>query len=91
MQAEPMNCTSWFLNGYFNELILVIVLVLRVLYRLRFLSEQAPFDVTTFSYIVPLLTQIFTKGAVGLTEEDDPLEQTALSLDVVNFHCGECE
>ncbi|KAJ3552008.1 hypothetical protein NM688_g4384 [Phlebia brevispora] len=64
-------------------------LVPRVLYRLRFLSEQSPFDVTTFAYTTPLLTQIFTKGAVGLTEEDDPLEQATLSLDIIKFHCGE--
>ena len=34
--------------------------------------------------------QIFTKGAIGITEEDDPLEQAALALDVVKFHAAEC-
>ena len=66
------------------------VLLLRVLYRLRFLSEQAALDVETFSYLTPLVTEIFTKGAIGLTEEDDPLEQAALALDIVKFHSGEC-
>ena len=66
-------------------------LVLRVLHRLRFLSEQVPFDVATYSYTAPLLTQIFMKGGIGLTEDDDPLEQVALALDFVKFHCGECK
>ncbi|PSR76114.1 hypothetical protein PHLCEN_2v8664 [Hermanssonia centrifuga] len=64
-------------------------LLLRVLYRLRFLAEQAPLDVATFSYMSPLLSQIFVKGGLGLTEEDDPLEQVALALDLIKFHCGE--
>lgn len=65
-------------------------LLLRVLYRLRFLSEQAPLDVETFAFVTPLLSQIFSKGAIGLMEDDDPLEQTALALDVVKFHSADC-
>jgi hypothetical protein len=65
-------------------------LVLRVLYRLRSLSEQAPLDSATFSYSYPLLHQVLVKGGIGVTEEDDPLEQVALSLDIIKFHCGEC-
>jgi hypothetical protein len=65
--------------------------VLRVLYKLRFLSEQVPFDVATFSYMSPLLSQIFNKGGIGLTEEDDPLEQAALALELVKFHSAECK
>ena len=68
-----------------------VALVLRVLYRLRFLTEQVPFEVATFSYMSPLLNQILSKGGIGLTEEDDPLEQVALSLDLVKFHSAECE
>ncbi|KAI0316101.1 ARM repeat-containing protein [Amylostereum chailletii] len=64
-------------------------LILRVLYRLRSLSEQTPLDAATFSYAYPLLHQVLLRGGIGLTEEDDPLEQVALSLDVVKFHCGE--
>lgn len=62
-----------------------------MLHRLRFLSEQVPFDVATFSYASPLLNQIFFKGAIGLTGDDDPLEQAALALDLVKFHTGECK
>ncbi|THH11230.1 hypothetical protein EW146_g8121, partial [Bondarzewia mesenterica] len=66
-------------------------LISRVLYRLRSLSEQAPLDSATFSYIYPLLNLILLKGGIGLTEEDDPLEQVTLSLDIIKFHCGEFE
>lgn len=50
-----------------------------------------PFDVATYSYTAPLLAQIFLKGGIGLTEDDDPLEQVALALDLVKFHSGECK
>ena len=66
-------------------------LVLRVLYRLRSLSEQSPFDAATFSYTSPLLTQVLVKGGVALAEEDDPLEQVTLAVDIIRFHSGECE
>ncbi|OBZ65072.1 Translational activator GCN1 [Grifola frondosa] len=64
-------------------------LVLRVLYRLRSLSEQSPFDAATYCYASPLLSQVLLKGGVGLTEDDDPLEQVVLALDIIKFHCGE--
>ncbi|KAH9175038.1 ARM repeat-containing protein [Lactarius sanguifluus] len=65
-------------------------LVLRVLYRLRSLSEQTPLDSATFSYAFPLVEQVIQKGGILTGEEDDPLEQVALSLDIVKFHSGEC-
>ncbi|KAI0628364.1 ARM repeat-containing protein [Trametes polyzona] len=64
-------------------------LIIRVLYRLRTLSEQSPFDAATYSYASPLLSQILLKGGIALAEEDDPLEQIAISLDIIKFHCGE--
>ncbi|CAL1711997.1 unnamed protein product [Somion occarium] len=64
-------------------------LVSRVLYRLRSLSERAPFDSATYSYAYPLLSQVLVNGGIGLTEEDDPLEQIVLSLQIVKFHSGE--
>ncbi|TBU31959.1 ARM repeat-containing protein [Dichomitus squalens] len=63
-------------------------LVIRVLYRLRTLSEQTPFDAATFGYASPLLSQVLVKGGIAIGEEDDPLEQIALSLDIIKFHCG---
>ncbi|KAI0644913.1 ARM repeat-containing protein [Trametes meyenii] len=64
-------------------------LIIRVLYRLRSLSEQAAFDAATYCYASCLLSQILSKGGIALTEEDDPLEQVSLSLDIIKFHCGE--
>ncbi len=69
----------------------LFVLLLRVLHRLRFLAEQSTFDVATYAYLSPLLQQILRQGGIGLTEEDDPLEQVALALDIVSFHSGECK
>jgi hypothetical protein len=67
-------------------------LVLRVLYRLRTLSENAPLDGATFSYAAPLLAVILKTGGLGLQAEDsDPAEQIVLVLDIINFHSGECE
>lgn len=62
-----------------------------MLYRLRTLSEQTPFDAATYCYAAPLLSQILLKGGIALAEEDDPLEQIAISLDVIKFHSGECK
>jgi hypothetical protein len=66
-------------------------LVLRVLYRLRTLSELSSFDAATFSYASPLLNLVLQKGGVGIeTEEDDAGEQIILVLDIINFHSSEC-
>lgn len=65
-------------------------LVLRVLYRLRTLSEQSPFDAATFSYAAPLFNEILIKGGVGIEGEDDPGEQIILVLDIISFHAAEC-
>ncbi|KZT22524.1 ARM repeat-containing protein [Neolentinus lepideus HHB14362 ss-1] len=64
-------------------------LISRILYRLRFLSEQAPLDAASFSYAFPLLSQVLVKGGIALSEEDDLLEQVTLALDIIKFHCSE--
>src|SRR5258708_1656532 len=68
-----------------------IVLELRILYRLRFLSEQATFDAATFSYAFPLLSHILVTGGVIGGEESEPVEQEALTVEIFKFHTGECE
>ena len=77
-----------FLNG-------TTALVLRVLYRLRTLSEQAPFDAATFSFSFFLLGCVARKGGVGIEkggeqDGDEALEQVSLVLDVIKFHRNEC-
>ncbi|KAK7030667.1 TOG domain-containing protein [Favolaschia claudopus] len=64
-------------------------LVIRVLHRLRFLSEQAPFDSATFSYAFPLLAQVLARGGIDSEDEDILLEQVALALEIIKFHCAE--
>lgn len=62
-------------------------LVLRVLYRLRTLSEQSAFDGPTFSYVSPLLSCVVENGdVIGSTEEDEPLERVALVINIMSFH-----
>ena len=61
-----------------------------MLYRLRFLSEQAPFDVATFSYAYPLLGQVLSQGGIAVDGVDEGIEQVALALGIIKFHCGEC-
>ena len=73
----------------------MIALVLRVLYRLRTLSEQAPFDAATFGFAFFLLGRVARTGGVGISkggeqDEDEALEQVALVLDVIKFHRSEC-
>ncbi|KAJ7720581.1 armadillo-type protein [Mycena maculata] len=64
-------------------------LVIRVLHRLRSLSEQAPFDSATFSYAFPLLAQVLTLGGITPEDEEEALEQVALALDTIKFHCAD--
>lgn len=66
------------------------MLVLRVLYRLRSLSEQAPFDVATFSYAFPLLARVLYQGGIAVSEDEEALEQVALVLGILKFHCSKC-
>ncbi|PFH47401.1 hypothetical protein AMATHDRAFT_152123 [Amanita thiersii Skay4041] len=64
-------------------------LIIRVLYRLRSLSEQTPFDGPTFSYGYPLLTQVLNHGGISAADEDEALEQVMLALNIVKFHCNQ--
>ncbi|KAK2463021.1 hypothetical protein APHAL10511_004676 [Amanita phalloides] len=64
-------------------------LIIRVLYKLRSLSEQATFDGPTFSYAYPLLSQVLKRGGISASDEDEALEQVTLALNIVKFHCGQ--
>ncbi|KAG7093730.1 hypothetical protein E1B28_007382 [Marasmius oreades] len=64
-------------------------LVLRVLHRVRYVSEHAPFDSSTFSYIFPLLHHVVLEGGVPTEDPEEILEQLTLAQDIVRFHCGE--
>ncbi|SNX84044.1 related to translation activator GCN1 [Melanopsichium pennsylvanicum] len=68
-------------------------LVLRILYRLRSLSEQSPLDAGTVAFIDPLIVRIVHAGGFGVDPEDTDsvLEQIQLSLDFIDFHGSACE
>ncbi|PBK90411.1 ARM repeat-containing protein [Armillaria gallica] len=64
-------------------------LITRVLHRLRYLSEQSPFDPATFSYIFPLIRHVLAQGGVSTEDVEEREEQLALALHTIKFHCGE--
>ena len=68
-------------------------LVLRILYRLRSLSEQSPLDAGTVAFIDPLIVRIVRAGGFGVDAEDTDsvLEQIQLSLDFIDFHGSACD
>ncbi|GAA5915522.1 hypothetical protein JCM6882_005925 [Rhodosporidiobolus microsporus] len=67
-------------------------LVARVLYQLRYLAEQQPFDAGTYAYAAPLVSTILRSGGVGLEkgQSEQALEQLALALDFAAFHARQC-
>ncbi|KAK0553938.1 translational activator of GCN4 [Tilletia horrida] len=67
--------------------------VLRVLYRVRFLSEQLPLDLATVAFLAPLIHRIIEVGGLGVEEgdQDGVFEQMQLALDFLTFHCEACE
>ncbi|GAA5901674.1 hypothetical protein JCM8208_001574 [Rhodotorula glutinis] len=68
-------------------------LVSRVLFQLRYLAEQQPFDAGTFAYAAPLVSKILRTGGVGIVagaEGNNAMEQLALALDFVSFHARQC-
>ena len=66
-------------------------LMTRILYRLRFVSEQRPFDTVSLAYVLPLIFVIVgrSKGDEARAEEEE--EQLLLALEFLSLHCGSCE
>ncbi|BGP12338.1 hypothetical protein JCM10213_003855 [Rhodosporidiobolus nylandii] len=67
-------------------------LVSRVLYQLRYLAEQQPFDAGTYAYAAPLVSKILRTGGVGVDKSmaEQALEQLTLSLEFAAFHARQC-
>ncbi|KAK4931831.1 translational activator of GCN4 [Elasticomyces elasticus] len=65
-------------------------LVTRLLYRLRFLGEQRPFDTVTLSYILALVFLVLEKGGIDRTAGDDADEQIILAVEFLSFHTSVC-
>lgn len=64
----------------------MIDLATRVLYRLRFMSEQRPFDSVSLSYIFPLISMVLQHNGVGTSDANESVEQVTLALDFLSFH-----
>ncbi|KAJ1305968.1 hypothetical protein OPQ81_010683 [Rhizoctonia solani] len=64
-------------------------LIVRVLYRLRSLSEHSPFDPSTYAYMSPFIDHVIRSGSIATATPEEALEQVTLALDIIQFHCGE--
>ncbi|KAL5335026.1 armadillo-type protein [Aspergillus crustosus] len=63
-------------------------LVTRILYRLRFASEQRPLDNSSLAYALPLLYTILTHNGVDEEKGEEEGEQVLLALEILAFHSG---
>ncbi|PLB47063.1 ARM repeat-containing protein [Aspergillus steynii IBT 23096] len=63
-------------------------LVTRILYRLRFASEQRPFDISSLAYLLPLIFAIISQNGVDEQDAEQEGEQVLLALEFLSFHSG---
>ncbi|KAH7091864.1 translational activator GCN1 [Auriculariales sp. MPI-PUGE-AT-0066] len=61
-------------------------LLLRVLYRLRSLSERQPFEPATLTLASIMTSAVATAGGLGSSDSEEALEQVALVVDIFSFH-----
>lgn len=66
-------------------------LVTRILYRLRFSSEQRPFDSVSLAYILPLIFAVLENQGLGLSATDEADEQLTLAFEFLSFHADTCK
>jgi hypothetical protein len=67
------------------------VLVTRVLYRLRILGEQRPFDAVSLSYMLPLMHIVLRCNGIGFKNQDEADEQVTLAIEFLSFHSDICK
>ncbi|GAB7360485.1 hypothetical protein MBLNU230_g8436t1 [Neophaeotheca triangularis] len=65
-------------------------LVTRLLYRLRSLGEQRPFDTVSLSYIFALMFLVLGQGGIDRPAGEDADEQMMLAMDFLSFHTDTC-
>ncbi|KAF4549025.1 eIF-2-alpha kinase activator GCN1-like protein [Elsinoe fawcettii] len=63
--------------------------VTRILYRLRFLSEQRPFDPATLAYALHLVFIVLEQGSIEKSGEEAD-EQLILAGEILTFHTDVC-
>ncbi|KAK9239459.1 armadillo-type protein [Lipomyces kononenkoae] len=61
-------------------------LVTRILYRLRFLSEQIPLDAISLIYILPIILLVFEKMGIDCSNSEEKDEQLILAIDILTLH-----
>ena len=66
-------------------------LVTRLLYRLRFASEQRPFDGISLIYLLPLIFAVLKQNGIARPTGDEADEQVTLALEILSFHTDACE
>lgn len=65
-------------------------LVTRLLYRLRSLGEQRPFDTVSLSYIMSLLFLVLENGGINRPAGEDADEQLVLAIEILSYHTETC-
>lgn len=66
-------------------------LATRVLYRLRFASEQRPFDTASLAYTLPLIFTVLDNGKIGKpASSEDADAQVLLALEFLSFQMSAC-
>lgn len=65
-------------------------LVTRVLYRLRFMSDQRPLDTVSLAYCFPLIFLVLEKGGIGNPSPEEADEQLVLAFEFLTFHTSSC-
>ena len=68
---------------------LLTELVARILYRVRFASEQRPLEVASLAYLLPLALIILSQNGIEEQAEGEG-EQVLLVLEFLSFHTGSC-
>lgn len=61
-------------------------LVTRILYKLRFTSEQRPLDIPSIAYTLPLLFLVLSQNGIEEVKGEQEGEQVLLALDLLSFH-----
>ncbi|KAK7204005.1 armadillo-type protein [Myxozyma melibiosi] len=61
-------------------------LVVRIMYRLRFLSEQIPLDAISLIYILPLIMLIFAQNGIECRDTEEKDEQLMLAIETLTYH-----
>lgn len=89
-EQEPLGGRLIYLRIWFKSKVST-ELVTRLLYRLRLMSEQRPFDSVSMLYILPFIKIVLRGGGVGHVGAEECDEQVVLALEFLSFSTNICE